>query len=420
MALCLLFRPLTSVAQTCYTHPLTNEIHTLQVIADGDFKRLPVIDNSGKSRVEVAFDYLGNEEQFLQYTLVHCDANWEPDELSELDYLDGFQPNRIEDVKASFNTHINYYHYSLTFPNPDVRLLVSGNYAVLIHTENDPDDLLAMACFSVSEQRAFVGGEVSGNTDIDFNQQHQQLTLQCGWSQPQFPYLNPASELKLMVTQNRRPSSRRQVNAPSRMEAGKAYYEHLSELIFEAGNTFRSFEFIDYRYATFGVERVRFQAPYYHAELVTDRSRQGSFYRYDKEQHGRYLVHALRVDDEQTESEYFWADFTLHGAMPPRGRGEIYLSGDFTYGELCDEFRMEYDPERQCFTGSVLLKQGYYNYQYVVGPEWFPDYVEPMPAVTLGVVEGNYYEAHNEYEIYVYYRPTDGRYDHLLGVAIIE
>lgn len=418
--LCMFVAVGIACAETYYTHPLVDEIRTLQVMVDNDFRQLPVIDNSHNRSLEISFDYMSDEEQYLQYTVIHCDANWQEDNLSELDFLDGFQPNRITRVKPSFNTYVNYYHYTLSFPNEDVKLQVSGNYAVLIHPENEPDEPLAIACFSVSEQKAFVGGTVSSNTDVDFNQQHQQLTMQCSWSQQQLPYLNPAGELCMIVTQNRRPFTRRQILTPTRIEANKVYYEHVKGLIFDAGNTYRRFEFTDYRYATLGVERVRYRAPYYHAELVLDKSRAGGFYRDDQDQHGRYLVHALRVDDEATESEYFWADFTLSGAMPPHGRGNIYLSGDFTNGELIDEYRMEYDPDSECYTCSVLLKQGHYNYQYVVGPEWQPDYQEAIPNISASVVEGNYYETHNQYEVYVYYRPTGGRYDRLLGVAILE
>lgn len=407
-------------AQTYYTHPLVDEVKTLRTLVDGDFQKLPVIDNANRSSVEISFDYMADDEQYLQYTVIHCDAEWQADDLSELDYLDGFQPTRITDVEPSFNTYVNYYHYSLTFPNEDVRLLLSGNYAVIIHPENELDEPIAVACFSVSEQMAFVGGEISANTDIDFRQEHQQLTLQCTWSHQQLPYLNPANELRLFVTQNRRPFTRHEVKAPSRIETNKAYYEHIKELIFEAGNIFRCFEFTDYRYATLGVERVRYQAPFYHAELVLDKSRAGSVYLHDKDQHGRYLVHALRVDDEETEAEYFYAEFLLSGAMPSKGQGDIYLSGDFTNGELIDEFKMEYDPERQCYAKQVLLKQGYYNYQYVVGPAWVPDYQNKIPYISTNAVEGNYYEAHNQYEVYVYYRPVGARYDRLLGIAIIE
>lgn len=411
-------------AQVQYTHPLVPDLATLQVIADGDFRKLPVIDNSPNSSVEISFDILSDEEEFLQYRVIHCDAQWMPDDLSELDYIDGFQPTRISRVAPSFNTFVNYWHYSLSFPNADVRLLLSGNYAVIIHPEDDPDSPLAVACFSVSEQRAFVNGEVSGNTDIDFRQEHQQLTLQCSWSQQQLPYLSPTSDLRLVVTQNRRPDTRRVISSPSRVEGGKAYYEHLRPLIFDAGNTFRRFEFIDRHYATLGIERLRYHAPYYHTELITQRARSGGHFVYDQDQHGRYLVHALGVDDKRVESEYFVAEFRLDGAMPSHGNDAIYLTGDFTYGELTPTYRMEYDPDEQCYRADVLLKQGHYNYQFVTGPEWTPldglDSPEaPASRISLAACEGNYYETPNQYDVYVYYRGPSDRYDRLLGVATV-
>ena len=409
-------------ASAYYTHPLADEVKTLRVVADGDFRKLPVIDNTGNSSLEISFDILSDEELFLQYHVFHCDAQWEADDLSELDYVDGFQPTRVSDVRPSFNTYVNYWHYSLSFPNEDVRLLISGNYAVVFHLESDPEAEVAVACFSVTEQMAFAAGEVSGNTDIDFRQEHQQLTLQCTWSPSHLPFLNPASDLRLVVTQNHRPDTRRDILHPSRMEAGKAWYEHDRNLIFEAGNTFRRFEFIDRHYATFGIERLRFDEPYYHAELTLQQARSGSFYRFDQDQHGRYVVHAINnVDDADTEAEYFWAEFRLAGAMPPRGSGCIYLTGDFTYGELSDIYRMDYDMEQQCFVGQVLLKQGHYNYQFLCGEPWTPDSQgKYRPQATLSVCEGNYYESRNQYDIYVYYRAPGARYDRLLGVAQLE
>lgn len=415
----------TALADTYYTHPISDDVHTLRVVADGDFRKLPVIDNSANSSLEISFDVLSDDRQYLQYYVVHCDANWEQDDLSELDYIDGFMPVRVEQVEPSFNTFVNYWHYRVGFPNEDTALLISGNYAVVFHTEDDPDDVLAVACFSVTEQMAFVGGEVSGNTDIDYRAEHQQLTLQCSWSQHQLPHLDPTNDLRLVVTQNHRPSTRRALLHPSRLEGGKAWYEHQKDLIFEAGNTYRRFEFIDRHYATFGVEQLRYRAPYYEVMVTPQQARSEGYYRYDEDQHGRYVVHALGVDDEQVESEYFWAEFRLAGAMPPKGNSQIYLSGDFTYGELTEPYLMTYDADEQCYRARVLLKQGHYNYQFLCGPSWVPDYGTPFAKndcryITTRVCEGNYYESRNEYDVYVYYRAPGARYDRLLGVAQIQ
>lgn len=402
------------------TRPVVDEVHSLRVVADGDFTKLPVIDNTANSRIDITFDYLADQEPFLEYRVVHLDAMWCDDDLAELDYLDGFLPVRLKPGRPSFNTHISYYHFSLSFPNPDVRLLVSGNYAVIFYPEGDPDMPVAEATFSVSEQMAFVGGEVTANTDVDFRREHQQLNLQCAWSNARLPHLNPASDLRLVVTQNRRPDTRRDVVSPSRMEASKAYYEHNADLIYEAGNTFRRFEFIDTRFSTLGVERINYHAPYYYVTLFGDASRANSAYSYDQDQHGRYLPRARRVEDVDIEAEYFWAEFRLATAMPP-GKGDIYLTGDLTYGEYTDAYRMQYDEELQCYTCSLLLKQGNYNYQYVSGWPAYDAEGNPDNAgrFSLARTEGNYYETKNQYDIYVYYRPAGARYDRLLGIATL-
>ena len=85
----------------------------------------------------------------------------------------------------------------------------------------------------------------------------------------------------------------------------------------------------------------------------------------------------------------------------------IFLQGDFTYGEYTDDFRLEYDAQDDAYYKEVLLKQGAYNYQYVVGN-------------SPSAIEGNYYETPNEYDIYVYYRPSGARYDRLLGSFLLK
>ena len=191
----------------------------------------------------------------------------------------------------------------------------------------------------------------------------------------------------------------------SRLFIEKAVFEHNRDLIFDAGNNYRRFEFTDLRYATIGVESIRYEAPYYCVNLRLDTPRNTANYLFDKDQNGRYLVRALRVSDQNVEAEYFKARFTLKADVMLSDKG-IYLSGDFTYGQYSDEFRMEYDDESGLYWKDVILKQGSYNYIYAV---------DRVPSV----LEGDFHEAENEYDIYIYYRPNGARYDRLLGVADI-
>jgi len=399
-------------AQSVFTHCLLPQVKTLQVLVDGDFQRLPVIDLDGNVSLQVSFDWLGDEQPWIDYTLVHCNARWERDNLNEMDYLDySYLPVHCEEVRPSFNTFLQYYHFAVDFPSESIRPTISGNYAMLFHLQDQPDSLVAVACFMVSEQKAFVSGTISGNTDIDFQAQHQQVSIEIGWNDSKLPYLDPASNMHVLVQQNERRDNQRWIECPTRMGQGMAVYEHNRQLIFEAGNHWRRFEFTDERYPGIGMDYVRYHAPIYYAYLRQDKARNLENYRYDQDQHGRYKVHALHVDDMEIEAEYFQAMFELDAPQSLDGQG-IYLVGEFTHHELDASTKMEYDFNAGRYYKEILLKEGAYNYQYLVPTGRGP--------LTTAFIEGNHYETPNEYQIYVYYSPFGGRYDRLIGTATLK
>lgn len=412
----------TLKAQSFYTHPLHPQVKTLQVMGNQDFQKLPVLNFDGVSSVTASFDFLADEQPWIDYTIVHCDAEWKPDDLDAMDFLsESFLPRHVEGITPSFNTTSeSYYHCQVTIPNEEVRPTISGNYAILFHQQDEPDSILAVATFMVSAQEAFVSGTISGNTDIDFNATHQQLTMEIGWSNKKHPHLEPATDLHVLVQQNRRLDQSRWIEAPSRIEIGKAYYEHLQSLIFEGGNHWRRFEVTDVHYPGLGVDRIRYHAPYYYAYLFEGRARALDNYRYDQDQHGRFLVLAKGVEDVNIEAEYVKTVFTLDAPQQLDKQG-IYLLGDMTCQMLDDQARMEYDAEKGLYRKELLLKQGAYNYMYVVPNREVKAGDNPFGTkVSTSVTEGSHYETPNEYQVFVYYRPFASRYDHLIGVAVLK
>ena len=73
---------------------------------------------------------------------------------------------------------------------------------------------------------------------------------------------------------------------------------------------------------------------------------------------------------------------------------------------------MEYDEETCSYQGRVLLKQGYYSYQYLV----LRDDGSTMPVST----EGSFFQTVNKYQVLVYYRGLGGRTDRLVGFKEIK
>lgn len=72
---------------------------------------------------------------------------------------------------------------------------------------------------------------------------------------------------------------------------------------------------------------------------------------------------------------------------------------------------MKYQPDLQGYTGTILLKQGFYNYQYYVDTD--------NPAIASYYFEGSHFETENQYEIFIYNRPIGMQADLLVGYTNI-
>ena len=73
----------------------------------------PYIVLNSSEQLILRFDELDAEFNSYQYQFIHCDHKWEKSNLSELDYISGFNENYFENSLKSFNTHQQYVHLSL-------------------------------------------------------------------------------------------------------------------------------------------------------------------------------------------------------------------------------------------------------------------------------------------------------------------
>ncbi len=56
------------------------------------------------------FDHMGDQLKDYKYTIVHCNSDWQPSELDDNEYIDGFTEDRINSIENSFNTLTQYTH----------------------------------------------------------------------------------------------------------------------------------------------------------------------------------------------------------------------------------------------------------------------------------------------------------------------
>jgi len=397
-------------AESFNTHVNVNNIRTLQVRLNNNNLALPVIELESDQSVCVSFDEMSYEPKSFTYTIVHCNADWTRSSLSEVEYLEGFANGSIDDYTLSSNTTTLYVHYQVNVPNDDLKLKVSGNYAVVIAQDNDFANPVAVACFSVVQSQVVVTGTIRGNTDTELLGRYQQLDFDIETSG--YEVRDPFSELKITVQQNRRWDNAVMNLMPTYTSSNIQSYKNNRQLIFEGGNQYRSVDFSsEYTYGS-GIERITFDRTLYHVWLSPSELRVGRGVEQGYDANGQFLINRQRTDDDDVEADYMWVHFTVPMA-DPYFNGSVYLLGQLFDNQINDQSRMVYDFAQKAYVKSLFLKQGGYNFQYV--------FVEKNANKgTLQPIEGSYWQTENEYAIYVYHRPWGERYDKLVAIKIVS
>ena len=91
-------------------------------------------------------------------------------------------------------------------------------------------------------------------------------------------------------------------------------------------------------------------------------------------------------------------------------KAKIYLVGAFNQWIKNQESQMNFDPATGAYQNTQLLKQGWYNYQYLVEDN----------QLSPNHFEGSHFETENFYEVFFYYRPFQPNADLLIGYFPIE
>lgn len=380
---------------------------TLKIQRSDNFFMPPVISLRGDEALTVNFDRLGEDRDFLRYRLLHCNADWQPSGLVESEYLSGFNDLAIEDYAFSQNTFVHFINYRIELPAEELRPLVSGNYLLQVYDEQDPGETLLQARFCVSEETVEIMAQADSQTDRGLNGEFQQLDVILDTGQTAIR--NPYSDITLTIEQNAVPGTDAVViRNPQRVQGNRVIYEHLNELIFPAGNEFRRFETVRADYPGMNVDSVRYVGPGYHAYLRHDRPGRDRSYSYDQTQSGRFMVREYNATDADLGADYVTVHFTLE--MPEIIDAEVYVEGEMTLGRYSAQNRMRYDRDRHAYTLEMPLKQGSYNYRYVV---------KSAAGTDPYFIDGNKYETRNEYTVKAYVRQPGERADRLVGTTTV-
>lgn len=391
-------------------HRYEPTLGTVQLLmADEGAVTQPVIPLGAGLQLSLLFDDLTANYRNLSYTFIHCTADWKKSDLSENEYLTGFFQNFITDYKYSFNTRKSYISYRVDFPNQEIKITKSGNYIILVF-ENDKEHPVLTRRFMVYEDEVRVDAKVTRPSinayrfykhEIDFTINTMNLQVN-----------NPFAEIKPVILQNFRWDNAISGLQPLFVKDTELIYDYDDKNNFPGGNEYRRFDIRTFRFHTEFIRDIKMTDSLYYVQLLTDKPR--SFLRYvnDQDINGHYLVKNYEGGDDRTEADYARVFFTLDKPIPVPD-AQIYIFGELSDWKFRDEFKMFHDPATGHYTANVLLKQGYYNYQYLALPD-------SSGAGDLMPIEGMHFDNEIPYAVLVYFRSITGRYDRLVGMTVVS
>jgi hypothetical protein len=363
--------------------------------------------------LRLSFDELADEIGDYYYTIIHCNADWTPTaNLTEMEYIDGFSNERIRDYEFSYNTLTNYVHYELLLPNDDFSWTKSGNYLLVVYEDEDMENLVLTKRFMVVDSKMSISSKIE--QPLGFSQARKAQEIDFTVNHKGIRVSNPQIEVKVVLLQNGRWDNAITGLKPLFVRNEELLYDYQNKIVFDGGKEYRHLNLQTTRYKTDKMLRIiEDDVDGNIVQLVDEFPRLSVPYLFENDLNGKYIINNEHEDEPETEADYIWTHFYLKKPVELDG-GDVYIFGGLTEFQIDPLFKMEYDIANKRYQARVLLKQGFYNYQYAFVSDAEPDKVD------LSEIEGDWYETENDYYILVYYRPFGSRYDQLVGLRQIN
>lgn len=363
--------------------------------------------NSGNV-LELSFDDLDFDKKNYTMSFEHCTANWEPSNLMQSEFINGFFEANILNFSFSTNTIQKYTHYSITFPQANINFTKSGNYIVYVYQDNDKEKLVLTKRFMIYENKVTVLSTL--NQAIGNDEQYEKQHIDFSLLNSGYELTNPFTDLKIVITQNNRWDNAINDMKPTFVEPTKLTYSLDDKSTFNGGNEFRFFDTRSLRTYTERVNLIyRDSVSKYHIELKTDELKTFKNYSFYNDINGSYLIkNKDMVGNPDVEADYAWVHF-FFPYDNAQSEGNFYVLGKLTEWKTNHTNRLTYNYKKLGYEGKLYLKQGYYNYSYV----FLSDHKKGGDQT---LTEGNHWETENDYSIYVYHRQRGTYYDQLIAV----
>ena len=379
----------------------TNPFIKTVIFSGGSFNSQFPIINMNES-LFLSFDDVSGDENFYYYKIIHCDFDWNRSKLLKSEYLEGNDDNLIEDIQSSYGTLQRYTNYKLSLPNNDVSFKISGNF--ILEILDTDDNIVLERKFLILNEKISVDLNVypSQNKDKFYTHQNVQFIINTN----RYKIRNPNKDIKVTILQNDQWDNQKIILKPQFIEKDRLIYRYDEESEFEGGNEYLFFDTKDLRSTNQNISFVRKENVFQHF-LFTDNPRSNLNYSNYSDINGNFNPNTTLGENSDHESDYSIIYFSLARQFVI-DNSKIYIYGKFNNYELTDENEMIYNPSLETFEGILLLKQGFYNYKYII---------KKNDMILKNQISGSFFQTENSYTVLVYKKGFEDFYDMLIGIG---
>ena len=356
--------------------------------------------------LELSFDDLEADGKDYHYKIEHMTHDWKKSRLLSSQFIDGFDENTIINVTNSFNTLQSYTHYEVRIPNANTIITKSGNY--LISVLDDDDDILFTRKFVLYESAATVAIQASRSRNA--TTLNTQQTIEFSVNYPNLRINNPQQEINVALLKNENWNETITNLQPTFFKPNQFKYTYSNKTNFWGGNEYLNFDSKFLRNKSINIVKIErgdvfqhYVYPYSYDPYLT--------YRYNPDINGQFVFRTLEGNDARTEADYARMHFTLDAEEPFNDK-KVHVYGAFNNFEIDDETELTYNFDDSSYRGSILMKQGFYNYTFAT--------VDEFGNVDTNEINGSFFQTENQYTVIVYFKPFGSLYDRVIGMGSLS
>jgi hypothetical protein len=268
----------------------------------------------------------------------------------------------------------------------------------VIYEGSEPSENIALTFrVVIYESMVKIVAAVNNSTLVSERFKNQEIDFTVNYAGYQI--FSPSQDINVSILQNGRWDNAINNLKPQFVKTEELVYDYGDKNNFVGGSEWRSFEIKSVKFASASVENIVRVDDQWHAYLRYDELNGARAYQTNPDLNGKLFVRNDLGDDSYIEAEYVYVHFTLKSP-------EI---ADATISIECQEslfnpsiFHCVYNKSTQSYEASIPIKQGYYNYRYVLNDQYHSHN-------DISLTEGNHADTENDYHIIVY------SYDRSLG-----